>query len=114
MAQRFLNSIFLLLILFHAKHIKNNITTEKIDLYPQLNYSEISWGDCMIYEKSYTDNDSIIVISFMSKEAYKYRSKFLAKMYVKENCDYQITYQGKILNGIYRINGINPSIEGKK
>lgn len=116
MVQKFLNSIFLLLMIVSCKTHQNNITIEKINSYPQLNYSEISWGDCMRYEKPYNENDSTIVLNGlgMNKETYKYRSIFLAKMYVKENCEYQVAYQEKVLDGIYRINGINPSIEGQK
>jgi len=92
---------------------KDILLTKEIDKLPQLNIYDISWGDCMRYENPYVNNDSIIAIGFIGKEAYKYRSKFLAKIYVKENCEYQITYQGEVLNGTYRINGINFPIEGK-
>ena len=115
MVQRFLNYIFLLTVLFSCTVNQNNIKTEKADQYPQLNYLEISWGNCMRYEEPYIDNDSTIVLYGlgMSSETYKYRSKFLTNMYVKKNCDYQIIHQGKVLNGTYRINGINFPIEGK-
>lgn len=120
MVQRFLKIVlfFIVLINIYSCRIysKDNQLKEKVNELPQLNIYDISWGDCMRYGKPYNDNDSLIVIDGLgiSKESYKYKSNFYKKIYVKTNCKYSITYKGTVLNGTYKINNINPSIEGKK
>ena len=119
MVQRFLKIIIFSIILINNDSCrinpKNKLLAEKINEFPQLNIKDISWGDCMRYGEPYNNNDSLIIIDGLgiNKESRKYKSKYYKKIYVKNNCEYNITFQEKAINGTYRINDINPYVDEK-